>query len=122
MTRQEAKRIVCAAVAAIADNHGENAWLTQGPHGEPLSEADESRVRAAFDELVDELRRRGRRRLRVARLAPQHSGDGRQVPALAAGHVPAGGELAADPPEGEAAGTQVLGRGDGGALGDVGQE
>lgn len=60
MTKQEAKRLVCAAVATIADNDGENRWLTQDAHGEPLSAADEARMRAAFEELVEELRRRGR--------------------------------------------------------------
>lgn len=59
MTRAEAKRRVCKAVAGILDNDGENAWLSQDDKGRPLSGVDEARMYEAFHDLVAQLRRRG---------------------------------------------------------------
>lgn len=55
MNMAEAKRRVCSGAAAILDNDSENAWLS-----DDLSESDQRRMKLAFDELVAELRRRGR--------------------------------------------------------------
>lgn len=70
MTRAEAKRRVCAAFATHMDNDGENAWLTEARDGGELSDADQRRMKDAFDDLVAELRRRGGalERTRCARL------------------------------------------------------
>jgi hypothetical protein len=54
MTRAEAKRRLCAGVAALLDDGHENAWLTEG-----LSDEDGWRMQSALDEFVMELRRRG---------------------------------------------------------------
>jgi hypothetical protein len=63
MTRAEAKRQVCAAVATFLDpaNGHENAFLYEDQDGD-LAEADVERMKAALQELVDELDRRGRRK------------------------------------------------------------
>ena len=58
MTKTKAKRIVCGAFATHMDNGGFNNFLREGQDGEELPEADQARMKEAFDELCDELRRR----------------------------------------------------------------
>lgn len=60
MTKREAKRRVCDGTVKILTNGSENAWLREG-----LSERDARRMQEAFDELCDELLRRGREREEV---------------------------------------------------------
>lgn len=60
VTRREAKKAVCSAVAHIismsAQRGGE--WMYIDNDGNELPPADQARMQAAFDELVDELYRR----------------------------------------------------------------
>ena len=60
MTRREAKKAVCSAVAHIISMsaHGGGEWMYLDDDGNELSSADQGRMQAAFDELVDELYRR----------------------------------------------------------------
>lgn len=60
MTKIEAKRRVCSAFAAHMDNGSENVWLRAADDGSDLPEADQRRMQEAFDELVLELKQRGR--------------------------------------------------------------
>lgn len=62
MDMREAKRRVCAGAAKLLGDDGENLWLEQDDRGEPLGDDDLARTRAAFNELVAELRRRGQPR------------------------------------------------------------
>ncbi len=66
MNKQEAMRRVCHGAAKLLDNGSANEWLGQEDGelggGAPLSEADEARMRKAFDKLIEELARRGTKR------------------------------------------------------------
>lgn len=63
MTKQEAKRRICAGAAMILDNGGSNDWLS-GDYGDvEFSEPDQRRMQEAFEELCAELRRRGEKRV-----------------------------------------------------------
>lgn len=53
MTKREAKRAVCLGAADILDNGSENEWLNGA------NEADGKKLQTAFEELCEELRRRG---------------------------------------------------------------
>ena len=61
MNRREAKQRVCNAVAHIMSmsSQGPGEWLYQDDDGSDLSPADVTRMEEAFEELMDELRRRG---------------------------------------------------------------
>ena len=59
MTKAEAMRKICAGAAVLLGADGETAWIRQDSNGEELGEADQKRMRAAFQRLCAELRRRG---------------------------------------------------------------
>lgn len=65
MTKAEAKRQVCAAVASYMDPAAghENAFLYEDQDGE-LSEEDVARMKEALCDLAEELHRRGGRKVR----------------------------------------------------------
>jgi hypothetical protein len=61
VTKLQAKRYVCRVLAATLRNEFDNGsgWLEEEPNGgAALSEADQARVRAASEEMIDELLRR----------------------------------------------------------------
>lgn len=62
MTKKEAKRYVLRVLAAETRHHIENGseWTFIGDDGQEMSEADCDRVKAAIEEVADELERRGR--------------------------------------------------------------
>lgn len=59
MTKAEAKRRCCRRAAGILDTDFDNLFLELADDGVELCEADRKRMNAAWQELIDELARRG---------------------------------------------------------------
>lgn len=59
MTKAEAKRNICKAVAYLIEPGHENEFLYRDQRGVEYSAADSMRLQDALEELTAELRRRG---------------------------------------------------------------
>jgi hypothetical protein len=59
MTKEEAKRIVCASFAVHMDNGSSNEFLFYDEDHNEYSDEDHKRMKEAFNDLVAELWRRG---------------------------------------------------------------
>ena len=67
MRKDQAKRLACAVAAGFLKAARETIWFHTRAHiGRPLNDEETSKATEAFDDLVDELERRGigQRRLR----------------------------------------------------------
>lgn len=63
MNRNDAKRAVHRAAYLLLCKDHENEFLVYDQHGEEFSEADQKRLSAAWESLLDDLERRGARKL-----------------------------------------------------------
>lgn len=61
MTKSQAKRLACRQVALLIDAEfaQDSDWLEQDEDGNPLSDADVTRLADALEELRKELKARG---------------------------------------------------------------